>query len=43
MTKAIVCGAGTAGLAAAASLRSAGVEAIVLERTEGQKTPEGVF
>jgi putative flavoprotein involved in K+ transport len=35
MTEAIVCGAGTAGLAAAASLRSAGVEAIVLERTEG--------
>jgi putative flavoprotein involved in K+ transport len=34
MTKAIVCGAGTAGLATAASLRSAGVEAIVLERTE---------
>jgi putative flavoprotein involved in K+ transport len=34
MTEVIVCGAGTAGLAAAASLRSAGVEAIVLERTE---------
>jgi putative flavoprotein involved in K+ transport len=34
MTETIVCGAGTAGLAAAASLRSAGVEAIVLERTE---------
>lgn len=29
-----MCGGGTAGLAAAASLRSAGVDAIVLERTE---------
>jgi putative flavoprotein involved in K+ transport len=34
MTDAIVCGAGTAGLAAAASLRSAGIDAVVLERTD---------
>jgi putative flavoprotein involved in K+ transport len=34
MTEAIVCGAGAAGLAAAASLRSVGVDAIVLERTD---------
>ncbi len=32
--EAIVCGAGAAGLAAAAMLRSAGVDAIVLKRTE---------
>ena len=30
----IVCGAGTAGLGAAASLRRAGVEALVLERSD---------
>jgi putative flavoprotein involved in K+ transport len=34
VAEAIVCGAGTAGLAAAASLRAVGVEVIVLERTE---------
>ena len=34
MAEAIVCGAGTAGLAAAAALRGAGVEAIVLERSD---------
>jgi phytoene dehydrogenase-like protein len=34
LAEAIVCGAGTAGLAAAASLRAVGVEVIVLERTE---------
>jgi cation diffusion facilitator CzcD-associated flavoprotein CzcO len=34
MAEAIVCGAGTAGLAAAAALRAVGVEVIVLERTE---------
>ncbi|MDQ1713825.1 MAG: putative flavoprotein involved in transport [Frankiaceae bacterium] len=34
MAKAIVCGAGAAGLAAAATLRSAGVEAMVLERSD---------
>jgi putative flavoprotein involved in K+ transport len=34
MTEAIVCGAGTAGLAAATTLRGVGVEAIVLERTD---------
>lgn len=34
VAEAIVCGAGTAGLAAAASLRSVGVGATVLERTE---------
>ncbi len=33
MTGAIVCGAGTAGLAAAATLRGAGIEVIVLEQT----------
>jgi glycine/D-amino acid oxidase-like deaminating enzyme len=32
--EAIVCGAGTAGLAAAASLRRAGIEATVLERSD---------
>jgi putative flavoprotein involved in K+ transport len=32
--EAIVCGAGTAGLAAAAALRAVGVDVIVLERTE---------
>ncbi len=32
--EAIVCGAGTAGLAAAATLRSAGVEVMVLEQTD---------
>jgi putative flavoprotein involved in K+ transport len=34
MAEAIVCGAGTAGLAAAAALGSAGVEATVLERAD---------
>jgi putative flavoprotein involved in K+ transport len=34
MTEAIVLGAGTAGLAAAATLRSVGVDVIVLERTD---------
>jgi putative flavoprotein involved in K+ transport len=34
MAEAIVCGAGTAGLAAAAALRSVGVDVVVLERTE---------
>jgi cation diffusion facilitator CzcD-associated flavoprotein CzcO len=34
MPKAIVCGAGTAGLAAAAALRAVDVDVIVLERTE---------
>lgn len=34
MAKAIVCGAGTAGLAAAATLRGAGIEVIVLEQTD---------
>jgi putative flavoprotein involved in K+ transport len=34
MTEVIVCGAGAAGLAAAASLRPAAVDAIVLERTD---------
>jgi putative flavoprotein involved in K+ transport len=34
MTEAIVCGAGTAGLAAAAALRAVDVDVIVLERTE---------
>jgi putative flavoprotein involved in K+ transport len=34
MAEAIVCGAGTAGLAAAAALRAVGVDVIVLERTE---------
>src|SRR6478672_2615407 len=33
MAEAIVCGAGTAGLAAAAALQRAGIETIVLERT----------
>jgi cation diffusion facilitator CzcD-associated flavoprotein CzcO len=34
MTEAIVCGAGTAGLASAAALRAAGAEVVVLERTD---------
>src|SRR4249919_3860928 len=34
MAEAIVCGAGTAGLAAAGALRSVGVEATVLERAD---------
>jgi putative flavoprotein involved in K+ transport len=34
MTKAIVCGAGTAGLAAAATLRDVGVDVTVLERSD---------
>lgn len=34
MAEAIVCGAGAAGLAAAGALRSAGVDAAVLERTD---------
>jgi putative flavoprotein involved in K+ transport len=34
MTEAIVCGAGTAGLASAAALRAAGVKVVVLERTD---------
>jgi putative flavoprotein involved in K+ transport len=34
MTEAIVCGAGTAGLAAAATLRGAGIEVTVLERSD---------
>jgi putative flavoprotein involved in K+ transport len=34
MAEAIVCGAGAAGLAAAAALRAVGVDVIVLERTE---------
>jgi len=34
MAGAIVCGAGTAGLAAAATLRGAGIDVIVLERTD---------
>jgi putative flavoprotein involved in K+ transport len=34
MAEAIVCGAGAAGLAAAGALRSAGVGAVVLERTD---------
>jgi putative flavoprotein involved in K+ transport len=34
MAEAIVCGAGTAGLAAAAALRAVGVDVIVLERTD---------
>ena len=34
MAEAIVCGAGTAGLAAAATLRGAGIDVIVLERTD---------
>ncbi len=34
MAEAIVCGAGTAGLAAAAAPRAVGVDVIVLERTE---------
>jgi putative flavoprotein involved in K+ transport len=34
MTEAIVCGAGTAGLAAAAMLRGAGIEVTVLEQTD---------
>jgi putative flavoprotein involved in K+ transport len=34
MPEAIVCGAGTAGLAAAATLRGAGVDVIVLERSD---------
>jgi len=32
--EAIVCGAGTAGLAAAAALQAAGVDVVVLERTD---------
>jgi putative flavoprotein involved in K+ transport len=34
MTEAIVCGAGTAGLAAAATLRGAGIDVTVLERSD---------
>jgi putative flavoprotein involved in K+ transport len=34
MAEAVVCGAGTAGLAAAAALRAVGVDVIVLERSE---------
>ena len=34
MTEAIVCGAGTAGLASAAALRAVGVDATVLEQTD---------
>ncbi len=34
MAEAIVCGAGTAGLASAAALRAAGAEVAVLERTD---------
>jgi putative flavoprotein involved in K+ transport len=34
MAEAVVCGAGAAGLAAAAALRAVGVDVIVLERTE---------
>jgi putative flavoprotein involved in K+ transport len=34
MAEAIVCGAGSAGLASAAALRAVGVEVVVLERTE---------
>ncbi len=34
MAEAIVIGAGTAGLAAAATLRGAGVDVIVIERTD---------
>jgi putative flavoprotein involved in K+ transport len=34
MTEVIVCGAGTAGLAAAATLRGTGVEVVVLEQSD---------
>lgn len=34
MTEAIVLGAGTAGLAAAAALRSAGIDVTVLDRSD---------